>query len=220
MLGNCTVKGLSSKWMSAATPRPAGGVRFGGGESKLVVMNIPKNSPGAKTSKAGLAGFALARARMALRDPQTKAMLLEQAKVAGTKAKAWQAERQDSTIEVTGAPKRADSAQVEPAGDGNEPVDQAGLEQRVDNLRTSMTALSDGRPDLAEALAPVSESVDMVAISLQVAGGLAGDKRQRAHERIDAALDELENDLFDAALPAADADPATGETDAGSRGND
>ena len=73
----------------------------------------------------------------------------------------------------------------------------------MENLAAS---LASGRPELADALAPVSDAVAQLRVSVEVAGRLPIVKRKQAHLRIDHELDRLEESLFDATFPSAQGD--------------
>lgn len=148
-------------------------------------MSTPKKLPGTKGKAMGaaVAGMALDKARAALRDEKTRQMLLEQGKTIAAQAQQWRKDRGVSSGEGS---RRLTN-----------PFGQAKLERRVENLRTSLTALADGRPEVGEALAPVHEAVERVALSLDIAGRMPAMKRKQAHIRIETDLDKLEEDLFD-----------------------
>ena len=156
-------------------------------------MSSPKKRPPAKgiakSKGAAVAGLAFEKAKQALQDEKTQAMLLEQYQSTKAQAQQWREERR---------------AGGEGAGESRRLGDQFGqgkLERRVENLAASLDSLASGRPELADALAPVSDAVAQLRVSVEVAGRLPIVKRKQAHLRIDHELDRLEKSLFDASFP-------------------
>lgn len=156
-------------------------------------MSTPKKLPAGKGKAVGSAvvGMAVDKARAALSDPKTRQMLMEQGKAIADQA---QQRRRDREGGSGGGGARRLSL----------PFGQSKLERRVENLRASLAALADGRPELGGALAPVVDVVDRLAISLDIAGRMPAVKRKQAHMRIDKELDQVEKDLFEHTFGSGD----------------
>lgn len=149
----------------------------------------PKNRAAAKAQDATVAGLALEKALEALRDERTRKMLMEHGKSILGRARGWHKERQ---------------ASAEHSGEARRLGDQFGqrkLERRVEKLASSVEALCSGRPELAQALAPVNDAVTQIGLSVDIAGRLPIVKRKQAHLRVDRELDRLEQTLFEASFP-------------------
>lgn len=153
-------------------------------------MSQPRKRPAASAKPAGLAGLAVEKAKAALMDEKTRKMLLEQGKALAANAQDWYEDWR----------ARTDKA-GEPKGLG-EHFGQGKLERRVENLTASVDALGGGRPELAEALTPVTAAITQLRLSVEIAGRLPIVKRKQAHFRIDRELDHLEQTLFEAAFPS------------------
>ena len=132
----------------------------------------------------------LEKAWTALQDEKTRKLLVDNSKVIVDKVQEWHNDR-----------KHGGETDSDPGWLG-EKFGQGKLEQRVENLSTTIGSLSAGRLDLTEALAPVVQAVDQIRIAVEVAGRLPLLKRKQAHLRIDKELDRLEKLLFEAALPS------------------
>lgn len=159
-------------------------------------------SPSARTSdqaKAALADLAVV-ALERLSDPEVQAQIAAQGRAIADQAIAWRAERR----------RRArlddDGDAASPAGSSrsgwlSESFGQGKLEGRVEALESSMAGLGRDRPELAESLASPITTLEQVSSALEVAGGLPLLKRKQAHRRIDEDLDQLEQLVFDVAMP-------------------
>ncbi len=157
-------------------------------------MSSPKKRPAAKGAAAAVAGLVFEKARQALQDEKVRAMLLEQYQSIAAQAQHWRDERR-AGAEGTGEPRRL-----------GEQFGQRKLEHRVENLAASLDSLASGRPDLADALSPVSDAVAQIRVSVEIAGRLPIVKRKQAHLRIDNELDRLEESLFEASFPSGHGD--------------
>lgn len=166
-------------------------------------MSPAKKLPKGKGAGGAVASLAIAKAKEALQDPRVRAalqdpknreMLVERGKSVAGQAQQWYQDRRAGVIAVDGV--------AEPMRLG-EQFGQAKLERRIENLKASVATLSDGRPALAEALAPVSDATAQIRVAVEVAGRLPIVKRKQAHLRIDRELDRLEEELFEAALPSS-----------------
>lgn len=73
-------------------------------------------------------------------------------------------------------------------------------------MAASLDSLASGRPELAEALAPVSDAVAKIRVSVEIAGRLPIVKRKQAHLRIDHELNRLEESLFEASFRSGHGD--------------
>lgn len=155
-------------------------------------MSTPKKLPAGKGKAMGAAvvGMAVDKARTALNDPRTRQMLIEQGKTIALQAQQWK--KNNTPAASRGGPQIRN------------PFGQARMERRIENLRTSLAALAEGRPELGSALAPVGEAVDRLAVSVDIAGRMPALKRKQAHMRIEKELDQLEKDLFDQTFAAGD----------------
>lgn len=130
-----------------------------------------------KRLSASLAVLALQR----LSEPEVRAQLANHGRTLAANAKQWRAEREAPAF--------------------GERFGRRRLERRVARLRSSVLALGEGRPELAQELDPVLSSLEDVTSALDVAALQSLPRRTRAHQRIDRVLDGLEVALFDAALP-------------------
>lgn len=160
-----------------------------------------KPSPKLKGAGAEVVALALAQAKAALSDPETRRAIVEQGRDIADSIRTWQRDQKARPKATSEGPARRDLGAV--IGDS---FGQGKLEGRVERLRSSVARLSAGRPDLAVALAPVLDSVDKISISLEIAGSLPIVKRKTAHRQIDKALDDLEVGLFQASLPGSPSD--------------
>lgn len=151
---------------------------------------------GARTSSGRaalrLAKPALDKASEALRDPKTRALLIEQGQKLADAGQRWavtrRQERKDDAGPGLAARLGASAGQM---------FGQKKLERRVVRLRAAITAVTEGRTELDRALEPVSLAIEEVAANLTISAALPVGKRKRAHFRIDRQLDRLENDLFE-----------------------
>ena len=153
-------------------------------------MTPPEKRPVAKGRRADVADLAFEKARQALMDEKTRAMLLAQCHTIAEHAQRWRDSRRANADGST-QPSRL-----------GEQFGQGKLERRVENLAASLDSLTSGQPDLAGALDPVGEAITRIRVSVEIAGRLPVVKRKQAHLRIDRELDRLERSLFDASLPA------------------
>lgn len=163
-------------------------------------MSAAKKTPRVGSAKPGpdtraLLAPAVTKAAEVLRDPEVRAQILEHGRAFAETAQSWRNDRR--------ARPRSDDR----VGIGARASDSIGrrfgqrrLEQRVENLRTAIVSLTEGRSGLAGRLTPVARAIEDVATTLTVAAALPAVKRKRAHLKIDSVLDDLETGLFDTAL--------------------
>ncbi|MGI8434616.1 MAG: hypothetical protein ACR2LE_07775 [Nocardioidaceae bacterium] len=155
-------------------------------------MARPKKRPAIPATPAGIADFAFEKAKevAVLKDENIQKMLLEAGNAIAANLQDWYQEWHARTKRPR-APK-----------DLGQYFGQRKLRRRVENLTTSVGALSSGRPELAEALTPVTAAIAQLRLSVEIAGRLPIVKRKQAHFRIDDELDQLEQKLFEATFPA------------------
>lgn len=152
-------------------------------------MTTPKKRKAIPTSRADLARLAFEKARVALQDEKTQKLLAEHGKSIAATAQQRYQDLRASTAETGGS-----------KGLG-EHFGQKRVERRIENLSASVDSLGRGRLDLSEKLVPLSEAINQLRLSAEIAGRLPLVKRTQAHLTLDRELDRLEETLFEASLP-------------------
>lgn len=146
-------------------------------------MTTPKKPSATKKTSAALTNLALDKARAALRDEDIQRLLVANAKVIADQFKRWRSEHKEEPSRLGGK------------------FGQRRLVQRIENLDDTIGLLTAGRPELAEAMAPVSEAVVQLRVAAEIAGRLPVVKRKQAQFRLDKEIARFETMLFEAALP-------------------
>lgn len=150
----------------------------------------PANKQGSASGgkpKAALTGLAAVVAKQ-LKDPKVRKQVIDQGLAIAALAQSWRSERRGRDDHNGPGPLAGRFG-------------QAKLERRVEHLKTSVRDLGSARPELIEALEPVSTTLVEIDSALGIASGLPLMKRKKAHHQIDQALDRLESTIFEASMP-------------------
>lgn len=154
-------------------------------------MTKPDKPWVAQNVRADMTRLVLEKAKAALQDEETRKKLMASSMLIANQI------RQLANYHM---PNNASIAELSKVG---EKFGQRRLESRVENLASTIDTLITGQRELTEALAPVSDAVAQIRVSVEIAGRLPFVKRQQAHHRLDRAIGRLESMLFEASLPSA-----------------
>ncbi|CAN5890732.1 hypothetical protein BH23ACT2_BH23ACT2_02250 [soil metagenome] len=171
---------------------PAGGVGGAASRAQMLALAYQKAQV-ALQNPATQAQIAKAKAK--LQDPAVREQVAAQGRAAADRAKVWRDNLTEAeTARSDAGPSRFNRAVSEQFGHGR-------VEKRIATLRATVETLGGAGPRMAGALAPVNEWLDEIEVSLEIASAMPATKRPKAYARLEAKLDELEAELFEASLP-------------------